>query len=55
MVRDPGWHLLDFVRLLERALFLVDLLEATMVHRHSYAFDSLVLESVLIAGECIIT
>jgi uncharacterized circularly permuted ATP-grasp superfamily protein/uncharacterized alpha-E superfamily protein len=55
MVRDVGWFLDDAGHRLERAQFLVDILAATLTHQRSAAVDSLVLESVLIANESIIT
>lgn len=55
MVRDVGWYLMDVGHRLERAQFLVDTLAATLTHQRSAAVDSLVLESVLIANESIIT
>lgn len=55
MVRDSGWYLMDAGHRLERAQFLVDTLAATLTRRRSAAIDSLVLESVLIANESIIT
>jgi uncharacterized circularly permuted ATP-grasp superfamily protein/uncharacterized alpha-E superfamily protein len=55
MVRDPGWHLLDAGRRLERAVQLVDLLDALVVATHSRAAESLVLESLLLATDSIIT
>lgn len=55
MVRDVGWYLMDIGIRLERAQFLVATLEATLTQRRSAAVDSLVLESVLIATESVIT
>ncbi len=55
MVRDPGWHLMDIGRRLERAQQLTVLLEATMVAARPAAVDSLVVESVLSAAESGIT
>jgi len=55
MVRDVGWYLMDIGTRLERAQFLVATLEATLTRRRSAAVDSLVLESVLIASESVIT
>lgn len=55
MVRDAGWHFLDAGRRLERALQVVSLLRGALASEHPAAVDSLVLESVLIAGESIIT
>lgn len=55
MVRDVGWYLADVGHRLERAQFLVATLAATVTHQRSAAVDSLVLESVLIANESVIT
>ncbi len=55
MVRDVGWYLMDIGIRLERAQHLVDTLAATLTQRRSAAVDSLVLESVLIASESVIT
>ncbi len=55
MVRDVGWYLMDIGARLERAQFLVATIEATLTQRRSAAVDSLVLESVLIASESVIT
>jgi uncharacterized alpha-E superfamily protein len=55
MVRDPGWHLLDAGRRLERSVQLVDLLDALVVATRSRATESLVLESLLLATDSIIT
>jgi uncharacterized alpha-E superfamily protein len=55
MVRDVGWYLMDIGTRLERAQSVVDTLAATLTQRHSAAVDSLVLESVLIACESVIT
>jgi uncharacterized alpha-E superfamily protein len=55
MVRDVGWYLMDAGRRLERAQFLVDTFAATLTRARSAAVDGLVLESVLIANESIIT
>lgn len=55
MVRDQGWHLLDAGRRIERALQVTALLGATLAAERTPAVESLVLESVLIAGESIIT
>ncbi|UFU02802.1 circularly permuted type 2 ATP-grasp protein [Ruania suaedae] len=55
MVRDVGWSLMDIGRRLERAQHLVQVLAATATSRHDRAVDSMVLESVLIAHESIIT
>lgn len=55
LVRDVGWYLMDVGVRLERAQFVVDTLAATLTERRSAAVDSLVLESVLIACESVIT
>ncbi len=63
MVRDPGWHLLDAGRRLERAQQLVALLGATLVpvgppdglHLPARPTEVLVLESVLEATESVLT
>ncbi|MDE0803040.1 MAG: alpha-E domain-containing protein, partial [Acidimicrobiales bacterium] len=55
MVRDVGWHFMDAGRRIERATQLAALLRATVTVRHDTATDSLLFESVLDAGESIIT
>ncbi len=55
MVRDQGWHLLDAGRRVERALLVSRLLQASLVSRQPAAVEDLVVESVLIAAESIIT
>jgi uncharacterized circularly permuted ATP-grasp superfamily protein/uncharacterized alpha-E superfamily protein len=55
MERDPGWRFMDAGRRLERAQQLVALLRATVTVERSTATDSLLLESVLMAAESIIT
>ena len=55
MVRDPGWRFMDAGRRIERALQLAALLRATVTVERSTATDSLLVESVLIAAESIIT
>jgi uncharacterized alpha-E superfamily protein len=55
MVRDPGWQFMEAGRRIERALQLTALLRSTMVTVHDKATDSLLLESVLVATESIIT
>ena len=55
MVRDPGWRFMDAGRRLERGQQLVALLRATVTVERSTAADSLLLESVLIAAESILT
>jgi uncharacterized alpha-E superfamily protein len=55
MVRDPGWRFMDAGRRLERGQQLVALLRATVTVERSTAADSLLLESVLIVAESILT
>jgi len=55
MVRDVGWHLMDAGRRLERALYVVESLDATLVSTRAEEVDAYVLESVLIAHESSIT
>jgi uncharacterized alpha-E superfamily protein len=55
MVRDIGWYYLDAGRRLERALQVSALLRHTVGRDDPSAVQALVLESVLIAGESIIT
>jgi uncharacterized circularly permuted ATP-grasp superfamily protein/uncharacterized alpha-E superfamily protein len=55
MVRDAGWQFHEAGRRVERALQLSALLDATVTHSSDNPTDSLVLESVLIAAESIIT
>ncbi|WP_108718872.1 circularly permuted type 2 ATP-grasp protein [Miniimonas sp. S16] len=55
MVRDVGWCLMDAGRRLERAQQLLDVLLATFRVERDAAVDTLVLESVLIAHESVIT
>jgi uncharacterized circularly permuted ATP-grasp superfamily protein/uncharacterized alpha-E superfamily protein len=55
MVRDDAWRFLDTGRRLERALQIVNLVGATLGVERDGPTDSLVLESVLTAGESIIT
>ncbi|MGD0810795.1 MAG: circularly permuted type 2 ATP-grasp protein [Acidimicrobiales bacterium] len=55
MVRDPGWRFMDAGRRLERGQQLVALLRATVTVERSTAADSLLLESLLIAAESILT
>ncbi|GMA32726.1 circularly permuted type 2 ATP-grasp protein [Litorihabitans aurantiacus] len=55
MERDVGWCLMDAGRRLERAQQLVDVLAATLPAVHARADEILVLESVLIAHESVIT
>jgi uncharacterized alpha-E superfamily protein len=55
MVRDAGWYLMDAGRRIERALQLVSLLRHTLTEARAAAVDDLVLESVLIGAESVIT
>ena len=55
MVRDVGWWLMDVGRRIERAQHLVRALSATVTQRRSAMVDSMILESVLIAHESVIT
>jgi uncharacterized alpha-E superfamily protein len=55
MVRDPGWRFMDAGRRIERGLQLAALLRATVTVERSNATDSLLIESVLVAAESVIT
>jgi uncharacterized alpha-E superfamily protein len=55
MVRDTGWHVMDAGRRLERCLQVLNLLRHTVVRPRSAGVEQLVLESVLIAAESVIT
>ncbi|UQX87472.1 circularly permuted type 2 ATP-grasp protein [Jatrophihabitans telluris] len=55
MVRDTGWYLLDAGRRVERAQQLVGLLRFSLMDSNPADAESLVLESILIAAESIIT
>ena len=55
MVRDVGWWLMDVGKRVERAQHLVMVLSATVTQRRSAMVDSMILESVLIAHESVIT
>lgn len=55
MVRDAGWRLLDAGRRLERAQHLVESIAATLTYVRPAAVDALVIESVLIAHESVLT
>jgi uncharacterized circularly permuted ATP-grasp superfamily protein/uncharacterized alpha-E superfamily protein len=55
MVRDAGWYLMDVGRRIERALQLVALLRHTLDRPRPASVDDLVIESVLIAAESVIT
>ncbi len=55
LVRDPGWRFLDAGRRIERGAQLASLLRATVTEERDAATDSLILESLLIATESILT
>jgi uncharacterized circularly permuted ATP-grasp superfamily protein/uncharacterized alpha-E superfamily protein len=55
MVRDLGWRFMHAGSRLERSVQLLSLLHATLTDARGTVTDSLVLESVLIAAESIIT
>ena len=55
MVRDDGWQFMEAGRRIERGVLLCQLLRATVTVQRDDATDSLVLESVLVATESIIT
>ena len=55
MVRDPGWRFMEIGRRIERAVQLTSLLRACLAEERGPATDSLLLESVLVAAESIIT
>jgi uncharacterized alpha-E superfamily protein len=55
LVRDAGWCLLDAGRRVERAVAVAALVSATLCDRGRPAADGLVLESVLITAESVIT
>jgi uncharacterized alpha-E superfamily protein len=55
LVRDAGWRFLELGRRIERACGVSTLLRETLGAVHDPATESLVLESVLIAAESIIT
>lgn len=55
MMRDVGWWLMDVGRRVERAQHLVQTLRATVTTRRSAMVEEMVLESVLIAHESVIT
>ena len=54
-VRDPGWHLTDAGRRVERAQHVAALIAATLCEPGLSVADGLVQESVLIAAESLIT
>ncbi len=55
MVRDLGWRFMETGRRIERAQQVVALLAAALVEERPADVDSLVVESVLVAAESIIT
>ena len=55
MVRDPGWRFMDTGRRIERGIQVATLLRATLAIDHDQATNSLLWESLLTAGESIIT
>ncbi|MDQ1393802.1 MAG: hypothetical protein QOF30_2779 [Acidimicrobiaceae bacterium] len=55
LVRDAGWRFMDAGRRIERGAQLAALLRATVTVERDAATDSLILESLLIAAESIIT
>jgi uncharacterized alpha-E superfamily protein len=55
MVRDLGWRFLEAGRRIERAQQVVALLRAALLEERPVEVDSLVMESVLVAAESIIT
>lgn len=54
MIRDPGWHMIQAGRYLERAAQLCTLLSAT-TRSHAPATDREVLDGVLLAAESLVT
>lgn len=55
LIRDAGWYFMDTGRRLERALQLVALLRHALGQPAQPGVEALVLESVLVAGESVIT
>ena len=55
LIRDAGWRFMDAGRRIERALHVTALLRATVVQERPVEVDELVVESVLVAAESIIT
>jgi uncharacterized circularly permuted ATP-grasp superfamily protein/uncharacterized alpha-E superfamily protein len=55
MVRDHGWQFMEAGRRIERALHVSALVGSALGSEHSAPVESLLVESVLIAGESIIT
>lgn len=55
MITDPGWHLLDSGRAIERALHVLALLRSTICMKLSPYADALIIDGVLTATESIVT
>ena len=55
MVRDQGWQFMEAGRRIERALHVTVLVGSALNTEHSAPVESLIVESVLTAGESIIT
>jgi len=55
MMRDPGWHMIEAGRHLERGLQLCHLMLVTTTRRREYRADREVLEATLTAAESIVT
>jgi uncharacterized alpha-E superfamily protein len=55
MVRDAGWYVMDAGRRIERSLQLISLLRHALAEQGPLPVDELVVESVLIAAESVIT
>ncbi len=55
MVRDPGWHLLDSGRALERALQVLRLIETMLCDVREPGVERLGMDTVLLAAESIVT
>jgi uncharacterized circularly permuted ATP-grasp superfamily protein/uncharacterized alpha-E superfamily protein len=55
MVRDLGWHFMEAGRRIERAQQVAALLHAALLEERPVEVDGLVMESVLVASESIIT
>ena len=55
MVRDQGWQFMEAGRRIERALHVTLLVGSALSTEHSAPVESLIVESVLTAGESIIT
>lgn len=55
MTHEVGWHILDIGRRIERAQLQLELLSSTLVEREDRALTNLLLESVLVASESLMT